>query len=199
MKCEENFCEDHYFFCKVCSTDKDDEKYKKLCLKNCTFKCINCDNKVNVLCNKNNHPNNYVENTICNHYVCNSCVKKCLKCGKVVVTCPKCINNFFYVRCNYCDNYLCSECCGKCNQCEDDYCNLGHTCISCQKKNYDCTKWCLDKKKIWSVEKMFVTLRSPKMGKLCPVYPSKVRFFRLLDVLCAYPSAPQNRLQSEEI
>ena len=54
-------------------------------------------------------------------------------------------------------------------------------------------------KKILPVEKMFVTLRSPKMGKLCPVYPSKVRFFRLLDVLRAYPSAPQNRHQSEEI
>jgi len=37
------------------------------------------------------------------------------------------------------------------------------------------------------------------MGKLCPVYPFSVLFFRLVDVLCAYPSAFQNRLQSEEI
>ena len=148
MKCEENFCEDHYFFCKACSTDKDDEKYKKLCLKNCTFKCVSCDNKVNVLCSKKNHPNNFVESDICGHYVCESCLKKCEKCKKTVITCPKCIKNFFYVKCNYCEKYLCSECCGKCLKCEDDYCNLGHKCISCKKENFDCTKWCLDKIKI---------------------------------------------------
>ena len=147
MRCEQNFCDDHYFFCKKCSTDKDDEKYKKLCLKNCTLKCINCDNKINILCKKENHPKDFVETALCNHNVCFNCIKRCFKCNKDVVTCPKCINNFFYEKCNYCDKFLCSECCGKCNICDDDYCNLGHKCEGCGKVNNNCTK-CIDMKKI---------------------------------------------------
>ncbi len=36
---------------------------------------------------------------------------------------------------------------------------------------------------------MFVTLHSPKMGKLCLVYPFKSHFLRLLRMETNYPSA----------
>ena len=36
---------------------------------------------------------------------------------------------------------------------------------------------------------MFVTLHSPKMGKLCLVYPFKTLFLRLINVEANYPSA----------
>ncbi len=36
---------------------------------------------------------------------------------------------------------------------------------------------------------MFVTLHSPKMGKLHLVYPFKLHFFRLVRIMHVYPSA----------
>ena len=37
------------------------------------------------------------------------------------------------------------------------------------------------------------------MGKLHLVYPFKLHFLRLISMGTNYPSAPKNRLQSEEI
>ena len=46
---------------------------------------------------------------------------------------------------------------------------------------------------------MFVTLQSPKMGKLCLVYPSKILFFRLIHTQATYPSAVEMWFSRENL
>lgn len=46
---------------------------------------------------------------------------------------------------------------------------------------------------------MFVTLQSPKMGKLRLVYPSKMLFFRLIRMQATYPSAAEMWFNRENL
>ena len=66
------------------------------------------------------------------HYICNSCIKKCETCGKIVRKCLECID-YFYELCSYCQKYQCLSCCNKCKICDDSYCSLNHKCSLCGK------------------------------------------------------------------
>ena len=142
--CEEKMCELHYHTCYICS-NKEELKYKKLCLKNCTLKCSFCHNISNVLCRPERHFDDLVSNYGCEHNCCLSCVKKCENCNKIVKTCMECIKNYYYIQCKYCNKYLCDNCALTCDKCEEEYCGLEHTCFCCKRriKNKQCLS-CLD-------------------------------------------------------
>ena len=123
-------CEKHFHNCTCCNKEKDHLQYKKLCLKNCTNKCSFCSNVTNTLCSVENHKKNYVNNLNCNHNVCGECLKGCAKCKNVVVSCPKCIVNYYFHKCKFCSFYLCNVCSRYCNNCEDNYCPY-NKCINC--------------------------------------------------------------------
>lgn len=136
LNCEEKMCNEHYSTCRKCNKDN------KLCLKKCTFKCSFCNNMTNALCKKANHTSTYVTQYNCEHNICYSCIKTCYVCKTVVISCPKCIVNYYFCRCNYCQAYLCRDCARVCKTCEDYYCTLVHHCTLCGKflKSSACTK-----------------------------------------------------------
>ena len=127
--CEDTICDKHFTKCNKC-LNKDELTYIKLCIKKCVLRCSFCDNETTVLCKENNHIKNYVHNFGCPHNICNSCIKKCANCGKIVRKCLECID-YFYELCRYCKKYQCLSCCSKCNKCEDVYCSLEHKCVFC--------------------------------------------------------------------
>ena len=127
--CEDIICENHYTQCKKC-LNKDELNYIKLCFKKCALKCYFCQNISTVLCKEKNHLEDMVHNFGCKHNICNSCIKKCENCGKIVKKCLECID-YFYELCRYCKKYQCLSCCKKCNNCVDVYCSLNHICSFC--------------------------------------------------------------------
>ena len=149
--CEESICNNHYNLCKKCAINDDDKKYKKCCIKKCTFKCNFCENVVNLLCKKENHKNNFVEIRLCEHNVCESCLLKCENCMKIISFCPsnKCNLNYYYKKCNFCLKYLCSNCAKNCNVCKNDFCNLRHMCQLCLDICENVCQNCEMKKKIF--------------------------------------------------
>ena len=149
--CEESICNNHYNLCKKCAINNDDKKYKKCCIKKCTFKCNFCENVVNSLCKKENHKNNFVEIRLCEHNVCESCLLKCENCMKIISFCPstKCNLNYYYKKCNFCLKYLCSNCTKNCKVCESDFCILRHMCQLCLDICENICQNCETKKKIF--------------------------------------------------
>ena len=111
--------------------------YIKLCLKKCILNCSFFDNTTTVLCKEKNHPKNFVHNFGCQHNICNSCIKKCSDCGKIVRKCLECIY-YFYELCRYCKKYQCLNSCNKCKQCDAVFCSLNHKCGFCD--NCDISK-----------------------------------------------------------
>ena len=130
--CEDSICDKHFTKCDKC-LNKDELTYIKLCLKRCVLKCSFCENESTVLCKENNHLENFVHNFGCMHNICNSCIKKCETCGKIVRKCLECID-YFYELCRYCQKYQCLSCCNKCKICDDVFCSLNHMCSFCGKK-----------------------------------------------------------------
>lgn len=133
INCEDSMCNLHYHQCNLCTRQNKDE-YKKLCLKKCTLKCSFCPNISNTYCNPSNHQITLVNNYNCDHNVCLSCIKKCDKCQKIVIQCPKCIVNYYFINCKYCNKYLCITCSKYCIKCEDNYCSFKHFCFCCSKE-----------------------------------------------------------------
>jgi hypothetical protein len=133
LDCQENFCGDHFHVCKKCS----DPEIKKVCF-NCTNKCSFCDITTNSLCKEINHKENLVKVLNCGHKVCKNCLKGCGLCGEVVVSCPKCIVNYYFTFCSTCNIYLCSKCSRYCKNCEDVYCNRTHACSVCSCQYMGC-------------------------------------------------------------
>ena len=166
--CEESICNNHYNLCKKCAINDDDKKYKKCCIKKCTFKCNFCENIVNLLCKKENHKNNFVEIRLCEHNVCESCLLKCENCMKVISFCPsnKCNLNYYYKKCNFCLKYLCSNCAKNCNVCKNDFCNLRHMCQLCLDICENVCQNCEMKKKI------FCKICKQK-NKICEIFKNK--------------------------
>ena len=138
LNCQDTMCENHFSICNIC----DKERYKKACLKKCTYKCAFCDNMNNELCNKNNHEKNFVQKYNCEHNICLNCVKKCEKCKKIVKSCPRCTVNFYFEHCDFCEKYQCFTCGKQCNRCEDYYCDFQHKCNICNQiiKENTCLK-----------------------------------------------------------
>lgn len=143
LNCEEKMCENHYHNCSSCNKNKDDLNFKKLCLKNCTNKCSFCNNINNNLCSVENHKNNYVTNLNCGHNVCRECLSGCAKCKNVVVSCPKCIVNYYFHKCKFCEFYLCNVCSRYCKNCEDNYCPF-NKCVNCNKISHDKCSNCIN-------------------------------------------------------
>ena len=130
--CSETICPFHWHMCKkCCSSIEEDFSKKKLCLKNCTRRCHFCNNEINVFCKEENHQENFVKKYLCNHYICNNCLKKCDKCKELIKACPECENGKNYAYCKICDKYLCSDCSKKCSICNKNYCNEKHKCFLC--------------------------------------------------------------------
>ena len=127
--CEDTICDNHFTKCAKC-LKKEEMNYIKLCLKRCVLKCSFCDNQTTVMCKEKNHLENYVHDFGCNHFICNSCIKKCETCGKIVRKCLECID-YFYELCRYCQKYQCLSCCNKCKNCDDVFCSLNHKCSLC--------------------------------------------------------------------
>ena len=127
--CEDTICDKHFTKCSKCLT-KEELTYIKLCLKRCVLKCSFCDNKSTALCKEINHIENFVHNFGCQHNICNSCIRKCENCGKIVRKCLECVD-YFYELCRYCQKYQCLSCCNKCKQCDDVFCSLNHKCHLC--------------------------------------------------------------------
>ena len=117
LDCQESCCKEHFYTCKVCNNKED--KYKKHCLHKCTLKCDFCDVISSINCNKSKH--SIVTKFNCGHNVCSECVKKCGKCKTIVMSCRKCINNYYFISCKNCDIYLCSSCSKSCKNCNDKY------------------------------------------------------------------------------
>lgn len=128
VNCEEAICDLHYTSCKLCGSEN------KLCQKSCTYKCEFCDNKTNALCKPENHKGTFVSRALCGHYVCDSCMKRCGKCNEIVISCSKCIINYYAIRCKYCDFYLCQRCNSICGKCGEAFCTLKHLCACCNKE-----------------------------------------------------------------
>ena len=127
--CEDAICDLHYTKCEKCLT-KEEQQFMKLCLKKCVLKCSFCVNKTTILCKEQNHMDNYVQNFGCPHNICNSCIRKCSTCGKVVRKCLDCID-YFYEFCLYCRQYQCLNCCRKCKECDEVFCSMKHLCSLC--------------------------------------------------------------------
>ena len=136
VNCEDKMCSQHYHTCNLCNTPEE-VKFKKLCLSKCTNQCSFCTNITNSLCKKKFHLNNMVETLNCVHNVCGRCLKKCYRCEKIVVSCPKCIVNYYFHHCKICDIYLCNLCSKYCNKCEDIHCTMynNHKCFCCNKSS----------------------------------------------------------------
>ena len=84
--CEDMICNEHYTKCDKC-LNSDELTYIKLCLKKCNLKCSFCNNTSTILCKEKNHKDDFVQNFGCKHNICNSCIKKCENCGKIVRKC----------------------------------------------------------------------------------------------------------------
>ena len=130
--CEDIICDKHFINCDKC-LNKEELTYIKLCFKKCVLKCSFCPNISTVLCKEKNHIKDLVHNFGCKHNICNSCIKKCENCGKIVKKCLECID-YFYELCRYCQKYQCLSCCNKCNYCDEVYCSLNHICVLCNNK-----------------------------------------------------------------
>lgn len=131
--CSETICPFHWHMCKLCSiTDKDYSK-NKLCLKNCTKKCQFCNNEINMFCKEENHPDNFIKQYECGHYICNQCIKKCDICKEPIKTCLECEKDNNFVNCRICDKCLCYDCSKKCTICGEHYCAELHKCYLCDK------------------------------------------------------------------
>ena len=140
INCEDIVCKSHYKKCQKC-LNKEELKYYKLCFKKCILKCSFCLNYSTVICKEINHQKDFVHNFGCKHNICNTCIKKCENCGKIVKKCLECID-YFYELCEYCQKYQCLSCCNKCNMCDETYCSLNHKCSFCSStfpgKCYNC-------------------------------------------------------------
>ena len=123
--CKEIICRFHWHICRKCETPK-------VCLKNCTYKCFLCSNsETNALCKEENHPLDFCKNYNCKHKLCNSCIKKCDKCGKIVQTCTHCLIENVYSHCRFCDKNFCYECSNQCLKCGELFCCNKHKCFFC--------------------------------------------------------------------
>ena len=128
-KCSETICRFHWHICKKCSKKNEE----KLCLKNCTYKCYYCTNEINALCKEENHIEDFCKKFACGHYVCNSCLKKCDDCQKVIQGCAECEATKIFSHCRLCNKYICFDCAKKCPKCNEYYCNENHNCDLCGK------------------------------------------------------------------
>jgi hypothetical protein len=137
INCEDQSCPDHFHNCETCNKSSEDKKFKRLCSK-CTFQCSFCESVSNALCSKEKHKDNLVKQLNCGHNVCKNCLKGCGKCGNVVVSCPKCIVNYYFHYCKLCEFYLCATCAKFCNSCEDISCSSLHKCHNCKIAISDC-------------------------------------------------------------
>ncbi len=131
--CKETICKFHWHICKKCTESNDDYSQKKLCLKNCTYKCNLCTNEINALCKEENHIEDFCRKYPCGHYICNSCVKRCDNCNNVIQACSDCNIEKNYVHCRFCNKSLCYDCSSLCSKCNDYYCNEPHYCYLCSK------------------------------------------------------------------
>ena len=127
--CNENICRFHWHICRKCNT-------KKVCLKNCTYKCFLCNsnNEINALCLEENHPLDFCKSYKCQHKICNSCIKKCDKCGKIIQTCTQCLLENVYSHCRFCNKDFCYECSNQCLKCGEFFCKETHFCYLCKKE-----------------------------------------------------------------
>ena len=134
--CSETICRFHWHICKKCSNENEE----KLCLKNCLYKCYYCNNEVNALCKEENHINDFCKKFPCGHYVCNSCVKRCEDCKKIIQGCFECEIENKFIHCRICKKNLCYECGKQCSHCKEYYCNEKHSCYLCgiEIKNVIC-------------------------------------------------------------
>ena len=184
--CEDIICDEHYKNCEKC-LNKDELTYFKLCLKKCVLECSFCNNMSTVICKENNHINDLVHNFGCKHNICNSCIKKCENCGKIVKKCLECID-YYYELCRYCQKYQCLNCCNKCNNCYEAYCSLNHKCVFCnnifQGKCYNCD--------IIQRNKCLVCKKKFKICELC-----KIKFICDFECYRKYKNK-LNQVQSNE-
>ena len=161
-------CKNHYHFCKECNDNEEDSKYKKLCIKNCTNTCTFCKNTTNNMCLQKSHKKNYVNNLNCGHNVCGECLQGCAKCTNTVISCPKCIVNYYFHRCKFCKFYLCNTCSRYCKNCEDDFCPF-NKCLNCNKISGNNCSNCVNlnpanKNEIFTTEN--ITAKRPGTGKV---------------------------------
>lgn len=121
VSCEESCCRLHSFTCNLCNSS---HKYKSVCKVKCTYKCSFCDNVSGVTCDKSKH--SYVYPLVCNHNVCQECIRSCKKCKKDIdsrlLSCPQCVSGYYFHYCRYCNNDLCNICSKYCHDCEETYC-----------------------------------------------------------------------------
>jgi hypothetical protein len=136
INCEENCCSQHHHKCPSCTSN--DDNFKLLCFKRCTNVCSFCESSMNALCNLTKHNDITILRLNCGHTVCKNCNKTCGKCKKEVISCQKCIVNFYFYKCKFCEIYLCSVCSKYCQCCEDIYCS-NHPCSSCGKNGQSCS------------------------------------------------------------
>ena len=137
--CSEDICRFHWHICKKCSEEKYKENFsqKKLCLKNCTYSCHFCENEINVFCKEENHLEDFCKKYLCDHYICNSCVKRCDDCEKVIQGCSECEIDNNFIHCRICGKSLCFDCANQCLKCDKYYCNAKHNCYLCKKEIKD--------------------------------------------------------------
>lgn len=95
------------------------------------------------MCSVENHKENYVTNLNCGHNVCRECLRGCAKCKNIVVSCPKCIVNYYFHKCKFCEFYLCNVCSRYCKNCEDNYCPF-NKCLNCNKISHDKCSNCIN-------------------------------------------------------
>ena len=132
--CKEAICIFHWHICKRCTPSNEDYSQKKVCLKNCTYKCNFCSNEINALCKEENHIEDFCKKFPCGHYVCNSCLKRCDNCHIIIQGCSDCEIEKKYVHCRLCDKNICFDCSRLCLKCNDYYCNEEHYCYLCSKE-----------------------------------------------------------------
>lgn len=167
--CESSSCQDHVFICKFCNIDSKRVVCMKSCFFKCSFCnneggyfCSKTKNynpnlknlerkesgfKPKVISNiglinstsssLKSHP--YVYNLVCNHNVCEACIKYCAKCPSkdIKVSCPQCVSGYYYHFCRYCQEYQCNVCSRFCQSCEESYCNTCK-CTVCNVISKEC-------------------------------------------------------------